>query len=194
MRVTGNAIDYDALTDLMARAGSPLVLAEFHGGLCGVICAGGRDAAARWLGELLDDCTADTAAQAELADGLEALCTATWKALTGLALEFEPLLPEAEDSIAARTDALALWCHGFLAGLVVGGLDLASGQADLPPELTELVEDFAEISKAGADEADNAETSDASLTELAEFVRVGVQFVFEELTQEPDSPGQRVLH
>jgi uncharacterized protein YgfB (UPF0149 family) len=200
--VTDYDFDYRGLAALLDRSGSPLPLPELHGGLCGVICAGGRDAASRWLDELLDDCTADAGTLGELARDLGRLGTATWTALNGLTLEFEPYVPDADDSLAARAEGLALWCHGFLSGLVVGGLDLGSGQTALPPELAELVGDLAEISRAGsADEpaatggsVEDPADEEESLTELLEYVRVGVQFIFEELTPGSDQSDRRVLH
>jgi uncharacterized protein YgfB (UPF0149 family) len=195
-RVTGNEFDYSGLAGLLERSGSPLDLAELHGGLCGVICAGGREMAMHWLDDLLDDCAADADTLNELARQLQGLGASTFTALNGVSLTFVPMLPGDFDAIGERTAGLALWCHGFLAGLVIGGLDLTSGQTDLSPELTELFGDFAEISKAGADagELEDVDASDESLTELVEFVRVGVQLIFETLAPGSSSSGGRVLH
>jgi hypothetical protein len=169
-------------------------LAELHGGLCGVICASGREAARSWLDELLDDCGGDMETLSELAGRLEALGNDTWQALSGLAMEFAPLLPDDEAGIDQRAEALALWCHGFLAGLVIGGIDLTGSSAPLSQDLSELVHDFAAISQAGPDsqEFEDPDLGDNSLMELVEFVRVGAQFVFEELVAE--QPAQRTIH
>lgn len=182
--MTANPIEYSQLAALLTRSGSPLPPAELHGGLCGIICASGRKAAAGWLDELIDDCTGDAATLAELDSQLRTLGTLTFNALSGWTLEFNPLLPDDDSAITQRAEALALWCHGFLAGLVVGGVDLAGDPSTLSAELNELVRDFAEISRAGAepDEGDEAdESGDRSLTELIEYVRVGTQCIFEEL-------------
>ena len=188
-------MDYDVLSELLSRSGSPLRLAELHGGLCGVLCASGRGAAASWIDELLDDCSGDAESQAMLAERLDSLGAETFTALCGTTLEFQPLLPDDDATIDARADALALWCHGFLAGLVVGGLDIGESGDRLQPEIAELVRDFAEISRAGADaeEASDEELGENSLVELVEYVRVGTQFVFEELAA--DQPAERhTLH
>jgi len=192
--VSANTTDYGDLAELLNRTGSPLPLAELHGGLCGVICAGGHDAAASWLDGLIDDCAGDADALSQLADQLEVLGNETWQALSGLAMEFSPLLPDDETGIDQRAEALGLWCHGFLAGLVIGGVDLAGGLEDLSSEISELVQDFAEISKAGADpeEIDDPNLGDSSLTELVEFVRVGTQIVFEEIV--PGRAVRRTIH
>ena len=186
--------DYRDLADLLHRSGAPLPLAELHGGLCGLICAGGRQAASSWLDSLLDDCTGDADTLSQLASRLEVLGKDTCQALSGLTLEFCPLLPDDEAGVDERAEALGLWCHGFLAGLVIGGVDLAGGTQALSAEIDELVRDFAEISRVGADREaiEDPALGDGSLTELVEFVRVGTQFVFEELV--PDSRRERVVH
>jgi yecA family protein len=188
--------EYFSLSDLLSQSGSPLLLAELHGGLCGVICAGGRDAGASWLDDVLDDCTADASTLSELAERLGSLVDSTWQTLNGNCLEFAPLLPGDDSAIDMRADALALWCHGFLAGLVVGGLDLVSGSERVSDEMAELVRDFAEISKAGADagEIEDEEVGARALTELVEFVRVGAQYCFEEMMAKSDATPKRTIH
>ena len=193
--VSGIDIDYHGLADLLDRSNAPLQLAELHGGLCGVICSSGREAASRWLEDLLDDCAADPATLSRLATELEGLGRETWQALTGLSMEFCPLLPDDDAGIDRRAEALGLWCHGFLSGLVVGGIDLRAGGTEiLSTHLVEVVQDFAEISKAGADpdEMEDPNLGDNSLFELVEFVRVGTQFAFEELI--PDARTVRTIH
>jgi uncharacterized protein YgfB (UPF0149 family) len=196
LAVTANLIEYSQLAALLTRSGSPLPPAELHGGLCGVICASGRKAAAGWLDELIDDCTGDAATLAELDSELRTLGTVTFNALSGWTLEFNPLLPDDESALAQRAEALALWCHGFLAGLVVGGVDLAGEPSGLSAELNELVRDFAEISRAGADaDAEEiGESGDRSLTELIEYVRVGAQCIFEELVANGAGRDSPTIH
>ena len=192
--MSGIDVDYEGLAELLDLTNAPLPLAELHGGLCGVICSSGRDAASRWLDDLLDDCAGDATILSRLAKELEELRRETWQALTGLSMEFCPLLPDDDENIDNRAEALGLWCHGFLSGLVVGGIDLRAGTEILSAQLVEVVHDFAEISKAGAgpEEIEDADLGDNSLVELVEFVRVGTQFAFEELI--PDARSTRVLH
>jgi hypothetical protein len=194
--VTGNAIEYEHLAALLNRSGSPLPLAELHGGLCGLICASGRQAWSGWLDGLLDDCDADSATLAEIDRELKVLGSETFAALSGWTFEFAPLLPDDETDVAERAESLALWCHGFLAGLVIGGVDLAHGQPALSAEVDELVRDFAEISQgaAAADERADEDHGDRALTELVEYVRVGAKFIFEELVAEPESREERRIH
>jgi uncharacterized protein YgfB (UPF0149 family) len=184
--------DYRDLAELLSRSGSPLPPSELHGGFCGVICASGREAAADWLVSLMEDCAGDSETLTALARQLELLGQETWRALSGLCLEFAPLLPDDHSDIDQRAHALGLWCHGFLAGLVVGGIDLGAGSESLSPEFRELVRDFMQISQAGPGAEGETEENDQAFVELVEFVRVGAQFAFEELL--PATDRQRTIH
>jgi hypothetical protein len=51
----------------------------------------------------------------------------------------------------------------------------------LPAEVTEVLADFAEVSRAGAVGAESIEVEEGALAELVEFLRVGVQLIYDEL-------------
>jgi uncharacterized protein len=169
---------FNVLASALADAGSPLSAAELHGGLCGALCAAGPEAGAAWL----DRCAQECGPQAAFGELLDTLHRESWRALTGTEMEFAPLLPHDSEALAARVQALASWCNGFVVGLGLGGLHLdADAQAN--EEILEIVRDFIEIGKADVDaetESD-VEEAESSYAEVAEFVRVGVQIVFEEI-------------
>lgn len=186
---------YASISDLLTAAGTPVSLAELHGGLCGVFCAGGRASGQDWLEQQIGECAVSRENAQTLAERLEDLESESWQALAGASFEFEPLLPEDDGAIATRIEALASWCHGFLSGLVVGGYRL-DGEADSAPELEEIIHDFAAISQAGVDDdaLANPEKAEAFLVELSEYVRVGVQIVFESLGAWEAAAEPRTLH
>ena len=141
--------------------------------------------------EIDADRMASTAA--ELRDMGAELFTATAAALRQPDMEFELLLPADELPIDVRTAALAQWCQGFLYGLGAGAVPDAS---ELPGDAGEVVRDFGEISRAGVDSTQDEESNEAAYTELVEFVRVGVQLLFEELAalRRPTTPTAAPLH
>jgi uncharacterized protein YgfB (UPF0149 family) len=100
-------------------------------------------------------------------------------------MEFDLLIPEDEVSIEERTRALSLWCNGFLYGLGTTG---AADPGRLSGEAGEVVRDLTEITRAGVDAADGAEENEAALAELVEFVRIGVQLLFEETGRQRTPP------
>ena len=94
---------------------------------------------------------------------------------------------------STRTAALAEWCQGFLYGLGAGAITDASGW---PGEAGEIVRDFAEITRAGVDAQQGEESNESAYAELVEFVRVGVQLLFEDLAaaRRPPAPAAAPLH
>lgn len=185
---------FEALTAALAAAGWPVELAELHGGMSGVLCAGGNEAAEAWLDRRLAEC--DRRGVDEVREPLQALQAQTWRALAGTELEFEPLLPADDRRLGERIEALALWCHGFVAGLADAGVALDAAGERRNEQIDEIVKDFLEISNVDSRiEADgDIDEADFSYAELTEFVRVAVQIVFEELGQRPGPGGAATLH
>jgi len=180
--------DYETLRDSLLGAGTLLALPELHGGVSGALCAGGPPAAERWLDGFFTDHEATNLTAVR--DSLHGLVSATWQALGGGELAFEPLLPDEEASLEDQVQALALWCHGFLSGLGASAPDLAefsaeqgSAEAAATAEVAEILADFAQISRAGVDEDDagDRDRADFALAELKEYARVSAQIVFEDL-------------
>jgi hypothetical protein len=167
--------DYSHIQQLLAQERSLADAAEAHGTLAGCLCAASGYRFEDWLREILPEGRAAPAAAADL----EELYTATAGALQQPDMEFELLLPEDEQPIDARTAALAQWCQGFLYGLGAGAIPDAAG---LPGDVGEIVRDFVEITRAGVDAEQGEESNENAYAELVEFVRVGVQVLFEELS------------
>ena len=92
--------------------------------------------------------------------------------------------------------ALAAWCNGFVSGLGLGGLRIEGGRAAGGAEIQEVLRDLVEIGKADFDvEAEtDLESAEASFAEIVEFVRVGVQIVFEEIGRRPQAPSGAAIH
>jgi uncharacterized protein YgfB (UPF0149 family) len=167
--------DYADIQHLLAQEHSLADAAEAHGTLAGCLCGAAAYRLEDWLREILPDGRAGAATTRELRE----LFDATVAALIQPDMEFTLQLPDDEEPLAARTAALAEWCQGFLYGLGAGSITDAS---ELPGEVGELVRDFIEISRAAVDEeGGDAESNENAYAELVEFVRVGVQLLFEEL-------------
>ena len=141
-----------------------------------------------WLAEILPE---DSLAN-DTDPVLQTLYNATVAALSGADMDFDLLIPGDDCPIEERTQALTLWCTGFLYGL---GTSAADPQR-LPGELGEIVRDLTEITRADVDASDSKEANESALAELVEFVRVGVQLVFDELgpLREGHIPTGHVLH
>ena len=175
-------LDYDRLRDSLANVGAVVAVAELHGGVCGALCASDARAAGRWLHDSLDDQHL-AAPTTEVARALDELVDESLRMLGDAELRFEPLLPSDDSPLEERVQALALWCHGFLAGLGATAPGLGSARGADTEQLDEILRDFGEISRAGVteDEVAGQDEADFALAEVHEYVRVGVQLVYEQL-------------
>ena len=189
-------LDYDSLRESLAQAGAVVALAELHGGVCGALCAGGAPAAAYWLEDCLEDQELD--ATEELGASLANFVTASSRMLEDTGFEFEPLLPDDDAPIEEQVQALAFWCHGFVTGLGANAPELVARGPRAPDSgeagaIAEVLGDFTEISRVGLseDEATGQDQADFALAELREYVRAGVQMVFEELAPRREAAQDR---
>jgi uncharacterized protein len=182
-------VEYSAIQQALEAAHSLAEASEAHGTLAGCLCTTIAYRFEDWLAEILPDGRADPQATQTLRELFER----TAGALGTDQMEFSPLLPTDAEPIDARASALGLWCQGFLYGL---GASPLSDARQLPGEVGEIVRDLSEITRVGVDTTDSLESNEGAYAELVEFVRVGVQLLFEEL--EPlrarPEPSDEALH
>lgn len=163
-------------------------VSEFHGSLCGALCVQSEDEV-----DLLQLLDAGAPARSRAPELLKSLRDQALAALQDEDLGFAPLLPEDETSLAARVEALALWCHGFLYGL---SLRTGFDPAILSEDAREILEDFAQLTRAGLDADEDGEIEETAYAELVEYLRVGAQLVFMELrpAPTPDPQASQRIH
>jgi hypothetical protein len=160
-------IAFDDVAQALAAGGSTVHAAEAHGCLCGSICARRVYLPAEWLEELLPDGPEPgTTSTFTTAGPLRSLFDQSRAVLEAREMEFEPLLPPDDASLDERVEALSAWAQGFLYGFGAAG---PFKRGTLSTEVTEVLTDFAEV-------------EESALAELVEFVRVGVQLIYDELT------------
>ena len=176
------ASGYQELERQLQAAGADVHAAEAHGMLCGIVCASGRSGCVNWLEQLLGEGNTLSAAAQACGETLGALADDVVRQLNDDALGFEPLLPSDAESLPARTRALGEWCSGYLYGLALGGV---RGEAELTDTVREVMQDFYELSHAGFSTAPPDEEDEAAYTEIAEYLRVSVLLVHEELQPQP---------
>jgi len=171
-----DTIDYDRLQAALELAGLELRAAEVHGMVCGELC---RAARLGWDGAFLSRAglpsDPEFGAGRGLLEAVEALIEASRRALDE-GMGFALLLPDADDPIEERTESLADWARGFSAVLLRGD-DLSLDK--LPENSAEVLEDLVKISEAQPGE--QSEDDERALAEIEEYMRVGIQLVYEEL-------------
>jgi len=110
-------IRFKDFEDVLATAGGLADAAEAHGSLCGALCSVSAYKMQDWINEILPD---GAALSEESAAMIERVFTVTATSFGEQGMEFEPLLPDDEQPLNGRANALALWCTGFLYGLGTG--------------------------------------------------------------------------
>ena len=173
-------IDHNELDAALRRCGSTWNAGQAHGLLCSRLALAGADGASRWLAQVLADTDPDNSLRTECEALLDALCTATWRQLAERQSEFMLLLPDDDDSVQVRAEAMGQWCEGFLHGLVseTHGDQLRERLAGEP--LSDIIKDMLEITRGAAGDEDD---DDNAFSELVEYLRVAAQLTYEELAE-----------
>lgn len=185
--------EYDEIQDCLGGATGGSAAAEAHGTLCGLMCIAADDLPDAWIQNTL----ADAGAAADDADAhtrqrLAALYQATSDLLNGVQFEFEVFLPGDEIQLGLRADALGRWCQGCLYGLAVRGVKTFE---ELPEEVREILEDMSQITEAQFADGEGEEEGEKAYANLVEYVRVGVQLVYDVLNPpEADTLRPAQLH
>lgn len=167
--------DYDALALLLREAGAMQSPAEAHGILTGLLCAPG-DAETLWRGVLFGQ--GESPSTAALHETLAGLLGLTRAMLDDAEFGFEPLLPSEDAGLEAQLEGFTDWCRGYLLGLSGGG---GAQERDMSPEAGEFLKDVVQMSGAEMEtEGMDPEGEARALAELVEYVRAGVQLIYDE--------------
>mgnify|MGYP000938640154 CR=1 FL=1 len=151
--------------------------AEAHGILCGQLCAGSRLTGLGWLKQYLPMLGVKREPWEALTQRLYKLRHFCEEDLENPGMEFTLLLPDEEEKIETRLNALSEWCSGFLAGF--GSVGLAS--APLPEEVGATIKDLQAISQVDVASADdNGEEGETDFFEVSEYVRMAVISLYQE--------------
>jgi len=150
--------------------------AEAHGTLVGMMCAAGQASVQDWWAQVFEP--AEDQGLPERPEVIDIMYSETVNSLLDGAGTFDLMLPDDEDSLESRADALHEWCHGFLYGYgIASGRDVSL----LPEEAAEVVRDMGQFAQARFELGEDAEEDELSYSELVEYLRVGVMLLFETL-------------
>ena len=175
-------ISHAELDSLLDRLRLGVGASDLHGSLTGYLCAGGVADAGAWPHAL--ELEGGDGGWGD--DGLFALLYERCRAqLDHEDLGFEPLLPDEQQPLAVRGDALVDWCRGFLGGVGLAGD--ANARA-LSADAREILGDLGTIASSRFD-YDGDEGDENALVEVLEFVRIGVLLLRDEMTRGPRRSG-----
>jgi uncharacterized protein YgfB (UPF0149 family) len=168
------APDYEELDSALSAAAVELSTAEAHG----LITGAASSPQPPRLAELLfgqGESAATPEAEQLIALG-QALQDDVQRRLEESDFEFEPMLGDAE--LPTQLERVAAWSRGYVLGLATGGL---RDPSQLRGDAGEFLRDVMRIGEVEMDEDDDANRQQRDLAEVLEYLRVGVQLVYEEL-------------
>ena len=185
--------EIEILDEALFKVNAMMGAAESHGVLCGMLCARGAIELSEWIGHVLGDQDEGNVLLHDTVHLLSELHQVTMEKVNDISGSFYMLLPDDDDDLIGRTEALADWCQGFVYGLAAGGI---SDDTKLPGDTQEILMDFVEISRAGhsrgdddvIEVADVNEEDEQAFVEVVEYVRTGVLLINEELQTLVPSP------
>lgn len=179
--------DIPQLEDMLFNVDAALGATESHGALCGMLCAQGATDASQWMLYVLGEHEETSNALQQAGKKLMQIHQISVEQMNDTEADFELMLPDDDEPLEMRIEALGAWCQGFVYGLAVGGI---KEDTELPEDSKELITDILEISRAGyvadneaelATDEGNNEEDEVAFMEVSEYVRMGVLLIYEEL-------------
>lgn len=168
--------DFDEFADHLLEQGLEASPSCLHGCLTGLLAAGAPIQPEFGLDGL---CQAlDLVLHGELASRVMQLYTVTAAALEDEEFDFHPMMPDDETDIVQRTEAMADWCKGFLAGFAQVGAAAQRSAPALSEDSSEILRDIASMAEAAVGEDESEEDSEESYFELVEYLRIAALNVF----------------
>lgn len=178
-------MDFKLIETQLKNSGTGVSAAEAQGIATGMLCIDGAGTAGDWLSEILADGKPTEEAIAVLTELFEF----TRAGLMNEDYCFELLLPDDEDNLPDRAEALCDWCQGFLFGIGYGRSDRQksdgerSKMTDWPGETGEILKDIVEFTKMDLNrEAALSEEDAAAFVEIYEYLKVVVFLIRNEFT------------
>ncbi len=180
--------ELNALSEFLDTHQSPYVLSEIQGLCLGIICTGREKDLAYWLAQIEKTILAEELSHLPEActQQLEKLLKCCFQDLTHPLCQLGLLLPDDEEPIEIRLQAVADWCKGFIYGLGLGSPEPAIWSQ---PNVREALEDIAQIQKLDPHAEENNE-SEKNYIELVEYLKIATILIFEECSETLILQGQ----
>ncbi len=130
------------------------------------------------FGEIDTSDSAHATKQGEAIELSGELFDETKKVLQDSNLGFDLLLPDEDEGLYPRVNALQQWCSAFVVGITMAGI---TDTSKLPEDTRELIADITEIGTSGDFDLGDEDASEEAFLEISEYVRMGVILINEEL-------------
>lgn len=187
---------YQETANALASMEAEFHPSQIHGLICGFICGTSGKANIPWQKMI-----GGNKKNQEAVNLFERLYEFSYQQMSEFSFEFSLLLPEDDTAIGTRTEALGLWCQGFITGLNQTSVNLDN----ISDEAIETLEDITEIAQVNFEEMTENEEDETAYFELIEYARLAALMMYNELNisnassqdeakQEENIRGSNLLH
>jgi yecA family protein len=177
-----NTLDFSSVQAILTSESVEAHAAEIHGVLTGLVCAGYAFEGTDYLGMVNDMLNNSEGLPKKVKVIIKALFAQLWQDILDDSYSFQLILPDDDDSIVERGNALGVWVQGFNLGF---GLQQNKATA-LSEDVKEVLTDFVEIANL-SDEMEEDESTEQAYYEISEYVRISALLCFTELGTLPES-------
>ncbi len=183
-------LDFASVQAIITTEDTKFHASELHGVLTGLVCGGYTFEGNDYLAMINDMFNNGEGLPSKVKMIVKLMFSDVWKNLLDDSYGFQLMLPDDDDSIAERGNALGVWVQGFNLGF---GLQQKKN-AVLSDDVKEVLSDFAEIANL-SEEVEEDEATEQAYYEIAEYARISALLCFTELGVPPEvKSNQETLH
>jgi len=186
--------DYQALWQTFIDQQYVVTPAELQGIALGLICGGEvAKAGPKWQEILVEQLNITSLQTLPYYDELQQLFQISLERLQAAEFAFCLFLPEDEQALRLRTEALGTWCKGLVYGLGVSGFDAEKFENPLVQEaMQDLIQIIhLEVEDTATDEQ-AAQEQERAYFELVEYLRMVVVLLYTENLSAKQEQGKSV--
>ncbi|NQZ81692.1 MAG: UPF0149 family protein [Colwellia sp.] len=184
------SFDFSSVQAIITAESVEAHASEVHGVLTGLICAGYAYERTDYLGMVNDMLNNSEGLPKKVKTVLKGLFGQLWQDILDDSYSFQLMLPDDDDTIVERGNALGMWVQGFNLGF---GLQ-QNKTTVLSADVKEVLNDFVEIANL-SDEMEEDEDTEQAFFEISEYVRISALLCFTELGILPEDKNKsETLH
>lgn len=181
-------MDYTEAEALLMRTDCHYTPAEVQGVVCGMLAINLNSEVLAWVKYIIDNFDEQNVLHQDIKNELKVFWDDIRSEMLDASLAFGLLLPDDNEALEDRVDAMQEWIEGFLMGIALAGVQELD---QLPEDSKELVDDFLSISKEKQLDMSNTEESEEAYLQLVEYLRMGTIVIMDEC--QPKNEGS-TLH
>ena len=183
-------LDFATVQAILTSENVKMHAAEVHGVITGLISAGYIFEDSDYIIVVNDMLNNAEGFPKAVKQTLKTMFNEIWHNILDDSYSFQIMLPDDDDSIMERANALGHWVQGFNLGF---GLQ-QKNKTKLSEDVQEVLNDFVDIANL-SDDLEEDEDTEQAYFEIAEYVRISALLCFTELGVPPESTNKsKTLH